>query len=67
MGWDIGDEFTLDGQEQVWRVTDVGTRTVIAIKLDMKDQSWYNGPPYAVTETVFDEDDIGGMEKVDER
>ncbi|MHB8535666.1 MAG: hypothetical protein ACYDBW_09500 [Sulfuricaulis sp.] len=22
------------------------------------DPSWLNGPPYAVTETVFDEDDI---------
>lgn len=22
------------------------------------DQSWFNGPPYAVSETVFDEDDM---------
>ena len=32
-----------------WRCTDVGTRTVIAIRLDLDDDpSWYNGPPYAV-------------------
>lgn len=38
-----------------WRCTDIGTRIVTAIKLDQDDQSWYNGPPYAVGESVFDE------------
>jgi hypothetical protein len=73
----IGAEFwTATG---TWRCTDVGTRTIVAIKLGLReieriqtgdgrdrrqitvvadDPSWLNGPPYAVTETVFDEDDI---------
>lgn len=55
----LGDTFeTATGK---WRVTDIGTRTIIAIKLDHpEDESWYNGPPYAVKETVFDENDFGG-------
>lgn len=43
-----------------WRCTDIGTRVVIAIKLDQRDPSWYNGPPYAVAEVVFDEYDQAG-------
>ncbi len=40
-----------------WRCTDVGKRTIAAIKLDKDhDPHWYNGPPYAVVESVFDED-----------
>ena len=46
-----------------WRCTDVGTRTIAAIRLDLDhDTSWYNGPPYAVVESVFDE---YGMEDCD--
>jgi hypothetical protein len=42
-----------------WRCTDIGTRTIVAIKLDVDhDTTWYHGPPYAVVESVFDEDDI---------
>ncbi len=73
----IGTEFwTTIG---TWCCTDVGTRTIVAIKLGPReigsiqtgdgrdrhqimvvedDPSWLNGPPYAVAETVFDEDDI---------
>ncbi|MEI7843465.1 MAG: hypothetical protein WCI39_10595 [Gallionellaceae bacterium] len=43
-----------------WRCSDVGTRVIVAIKLDQPDSSWYNGPPYAVSEMVFDEDDVEG-------
>lgn len=54
----IGVEFfTATGK---WRCTDVGTRVVVAIKLDKEDKSWYNGPPYAVAESVFDEYDMEG-------
>lgn len=55
----IGIEFyTATGK---WRCTDRGTRTIIAIKLDRSDDAgWYNGPPYAVDEIVFDEDDLEG-------
>jgi hypothetical protein len=54
----IGLEFyTATGR---WRCTDVGTRIVVAIRLDTRDADWYNGPPYAVSESVFDEYDMEG-------
>ncbi len=54
----IGLEFhTASGK---WRCTDIGTRVIVAIKLDQTDESWYNGPPYAVVESVLDEYDFGG-------
>jgi hypothetical protein len=54
----IGLEFyTASGR---WRCTDIGTRVITAIKLDRDNPSWYNGPPYAVAENVFDEFDMGG-------
>ena len=43
-----------------WRCTDVGTRVIAAIQLDQAAASWYNGPPYAVAEEVFDEYDQAG-------
>ncbi len=64
----------------LWRCTDIGTRTIIAIHLDEVEvessdgghwtldreeaerQGWFHGPPYAVVEHVFDEDDIGGCD-----
>jgi hypothetical protein len=53
----IGMEFlTAAGR---WRVTDIGTRTVIAIKLDQTVPLKYNGPPYSIVESVFDESDFG--------
>lgn len=54
----IGLEFyTATGK---WRCTDAGTRTILAIRLDAPDESWYVGPPYAVAESVFDEYDLDG-------
>ena len=56
----IGMEFfTATGR---WRVTDIGRRTIIAIKLDQSDPRNYNGPPYSIPESVFDEDDFAGCE-----
>ena len=72
--FNIGLEFaTATGQ---WRCTDIGTRTIIAINISDKTvltvddgltrnqkidaSSWLNGPPYAVVEHVFDENDLGG-------
>jgi hypothetical protein len=61
-----------------WRCTDIGTRVIVAIRIDQvtvsehdreneptasivtDDQSWFGCPPYAVTEHVFDEFDMGG-------
>jgi hypothetical protein len=55
----IGCEF-LTGSGR-WRCTEVGKRTIAAIRLNHDDDpSWYNGPPYAVVEHTFDEDSIEG-------
>lgn len=52
----IGAEFTTE--TGTWRCTDIGTRTIVAIKVsERNDPSWFNGPPYAVAEMVFDEGD----------
>ncbi len=70
----IGKEFMTDAGQ--WRCTDIGTRTIAAIKISevqvthladdgqltsevvSSDPSWFNGPPYAVAEYVFDEDSM---------
>ncbi|MDK9726276.1 MAG: hypothetical protein OEL88_15525 [Sterolibacteriaceae bacterium MAG5] len=44
-----------------WRCTDVGTRTICAIRIDNQPADWLNGPPYAVAEVVFDENDFGAL------
>jgi hypothetical protein len=38
-----------------WRCTDVGTRSIAAIKLVEDDPVWYAGPPYMIEEVVLDE------------
>ena len=51
-----------------WRCTDVGSRTVAAIRLDHDDDpGMYNGPPYAVVEPVFDEYDFEGCSRAPAR
>jgi len=63
--FEIGLEFECGGKR--WCCTDVGTRTVIAIALEHpEDPSWYNGPPYAVAEAVFDEYDIRACKPVED-
>lgn len=53
----IGETFLCG--EKVWKCTDKGTRTILAIHLDPdRDSSWLVGPPYAIKEHVFDENDI---------
>lgn len=60
-------DFTLNRRfrcgDNVWLVTDIGTRTVIAIQV--RDDGWMNGPPYAQAEAVFDENDMPGCEPVE--
>lgn len=41
-----------------YRCTDVGTRTIAAIRLVESDPVWYQGPPYMITEHVLDEKDL---------
>ena len=55
----IGDTFRCDGKR--WKVTDIGTRTVIATPIL---QDWIGGPPYAQAEMVFDENDLAVCEKI---
>jgi hypothetical protein len=71
----IGETFWCGGHE--WCCTDLGKRTVIAIRIDSVEavgtdselfrtlsreeaeaQGSFNGPPYGVAESVFDEYDI---------
>ncbi|WP_177412511.1 hypothetical protein [Entomomonas moraniae] len=56
--FEIGSKFyTTTGQ--CWLCTDVGIRTILAIELDPKlDKNWFKGPPYAVKEVVFDEEEM---------
>ncbi|MDR5740026.1 hypothetical protein [Caballeronia sp. LZ016] len=42
----------------MWRCTDIGMRTVTAIRLVEDDPFWYQGPPYMVEEVVLDETDL---------
>jgi hypothetical protein len=54
----IGTEFyTATGK---WRCTDVGSRVIVAIKLEGDQRNWI-GPPYSVMETVFAEYDLEGL------
>jgi hypothetical protein len=80
----IGGEFRCGGA--TWRTTDIGTRVIVAIRIDDGDgfaswrlsgpcatmpwaeaeaAGWFNGPPYAVEEAVFDENDIAGCIRKD--
>lgn len=71
----IGETFWVGTQQ--WRCTDIGTRTIVAIRVDRVEvgsnkpelrrslsrseaeaEGWFDGPPYAVAESVFDEYDI---------
>ncbi len=61
-----GKEFKCGGNP--YRCTDIGRRVIVAIPLNHpEDASWYNGPPYAVAEQVFDENDIEGCEPIKEK
>ncbi|HUN43646.1 MAG TPA: hypothetical protein VMU81_25400 [Acetobacteraceae bacterium] len=77
------EDFTIGGTFRcgggLWRCTDIGTRVVVAIRIDLVDvegstpelrrtldreeaasEGWFDGPPYAVAECVFDEYDMEG-------
>lgn len=62
----IGTVFnTCTGQR--WQCTDVGSRTILAIELKPElDSSWFVGPPYAVVEVSFDENDMIGVYRNDD-
>jgi hypothetical protein len=73
----IGGIFRCGGR--LWRCTDIGTRTIVAIHNDRVEvggspalrrtlsgaeaEDWFRGPPYAVVESVFDENDIEGCDR----
>jgi hypothetical protein len=65
----IGCEFTTMHGKHAWRCTDVGTRTIVAIRINTDgnmpiDPSWFRGPPYALAEIAFGEDDMPGCTSV---
>ena len=69
--------------ERQWRCTDVGTRTIVAIRIDLVEvggseprilsgaeaeaEGWFNGPPYPVAEVIFDEYDMEGCDPATEK
>ena len=78
---------TFSTGQALWRCTDVGTRTIVAVRIDKvitprplgenqtwatersaadprKLPGWLNGPPYALAEFCFDEEDIEAVEIV---
>jgi len=68
--FNIGEEFYSANGKLRWRCTDIGTRTIIAIAIERYgkfDESWYNGPPYAIAEYVFDEIDIHNCHKAEDQ
>ena len=75
----IGESFKCSNHD--YRCTDIGTRVVVAIRIDSvgvfkslddihtvlsheqaSQEGWFNGPPYAVVEHVFDENDFAACE-----
>ena len=59
---DIGGTFYCAGREYL--VTDKGTRVLVAVQVtdrERQDPSWLAGPPYALQEIVFDEDDFPAL------
>lgn len=53
----IGVEFLARAGHR-WRCTDVGRRTIVAIRLTGRSGALLEGPPYMAEEVVFDEHDI---------
>jgi len=53
----IGMEFMSSGGLR-YRCTDIGTRTIMAISLEVTDPKLLEGPPYMQDEIVFDEIDM---------
>lgn len=53
----IGVEF-LARAGHLWRCTDVGRRTIVAVRLTGRSEALLDGPPYMAEEVVFDEHEI---------
>lgn len=52
--------------DRYWFVTDIGRRTFTGVKVDgkaLEDPRWLAGPPFALAETVFDEDDFEAISR----
>ena len=45
------------------KILDGLERQTTLSRAESEAQGWFKGPPYAVAETVFDENDIGGCTK----
>ena len=51
-----------DHEDAFWKDGEEMKRTLT--KEEAEADGWFNGPPYAVAEIVFDEDDMEGCEPV---
>ncbi len=63
----IGGYFYCGGHK--WLCTDVGTRTIAALQITPEIEqkpNWLSGPPYAVPEILFDENDLEACGKTPE-
>ena len=62
--FEIGKYFTTAEGTILWKCTDIGTRTIVAIEIDVgADDDKYKGPPYSVVEVVFDTYDFPACEE----
>ena len=84
--FEIGDKFVIPFTGDRYRITDVGSRVIVAICIssvrymtlgtdstmgrdieltqsEAEARGWFRGPPYAVAERVFDEDDLAVIKK----
>lgn len=67
--WRVGDKFQIDrvaGARKTYSVTDVGARVVVAIEItpERAKRGWLLGPPFAIEEYVFDEEDQKVMVRI---
>lgn len=53
----IGLQFVSSGGLK-WQCTDIGTRTIVAMRPHPNDPIWNEGPPYVLQEVVFDEKEM---------
>ncbi|MCI0146672.1 hypothetical protein KNO81_12315 [Paraburkholderia sediminicola] len=61
--FEIGTEF-YSGATTLWRCTDVGSRTIVAVEVKGGYPAPHQAPPFSdAVEIVFDEYDFGGLSR----
>ena len=62
--FEIGKPFTTGSG--LWICTDIGKRTIVAVKKERFDTAVLKTPPFDIEESVFDEYDIQGCEMLED-